>query len=94
MKNSLYAEIFQIPEQPVYFERSFIKDEESLLVYITFSTSTISVEKEVYAYPLTSFVADYGGLLGLFVGANFLEFVELCMTLFHKFYSLKIFPTK
>ena len=63
-------------------------------MYISFSTSTISVEKEVDAYPWTSFVADYGGLLGLFVGVNFLECFELFLSLSHRLYSSKIFSIK
>ena len=87
--------LFQIVEQPLHFERPFSKnDKENLQVYISFSTSTISVEKEVDAYPWTSFVADYGGLLGLFVGVNFLECFELFLSLSHRLYSSKIFSIK
>ena len=56
--------------------------------------STISVEREVDAYPLTSFVADYGGLLGLFVGANFLGYFEFFLALLQRLYSSKIFSKK
>ena len=89
-----YVWTFQIAEQPIYFERPFVNDEENLQVYITFAMPTISVEKEVDAYPWTSFVADYGGLLGLFVGANFLGHFEFCLTLLHRLYSSKIFSKK
>ena len=92
--NFSYLKTFQIAEQPIYFERPFVSDEENLQVYITFAVSTISVEKEVEAYPWTSFVADYGGLLGLFVGANFLGYFEFVLALLHRLYSSKKFSKK
>ena len=33
---------------------------------------TVEVLKEQEAYPILSFVADFGGILGLFIGFNFL----------------------
>ena len=93
-KNHSNVETLQIAEQPIYFEKPFFENDESLQVYITFSKSTISVEKEVDAYPWTSFVADYGGLLGLFVGANFLGYFEFFLSLCHRLYSSKIFLKK
>ena len=85
---------FKIAEQPIYFEKPWNMDDGSLQVYITFATSTISVEKEMNAYPWTSFVADYGGLLGLFVGANFLDYFKFCLALFNRLYSSKIFSIR
>ena len=80
--------LIKLAEEPIDFEW---ETNDDLSVYIMFSSSTIAVEKEVDAYPLASFVADYGGLLGLFVGANFLECFEFCLTLFHKFCPSKYF---
>ena len=37
-----------------------------------FSTDIIQIQKEVEAFPFSSLVADCGGVLGLFVGFNFL----------------------
>ena len=37
-----------------------------------FATRNILVRKEVEAFPLDSLVADCGGILGLFLGFNFL----------------------
>lgn len=37
-----------------------------------FQSSTVNIVKEEEAYSLESFVADIGGVLGLFVGFNFL----------------------
>ena len=39
---------------------------------VMFSSKKVVIEKEEAAYPPISFVADCGGLLGLFVGFNFL----------------------
>ena len=37
-----------------------------------YSSKKVIMEKEEAAYSLTSFVAECGGLLGMFVGFNFL----------------------
>ena len=39
---------------------------------LVFSTNTVEVIKEEPAFPLSSFVADCGGVLGLFIGFNFI----------------------
>ena len=39
---------------------------------LVFSTNTLEVIKEEPAFPITSFVADCGGVLGLFIGFNFI----------------------
>ena len=59
-------------------------------VQIVFQSPTVSIVKEEDAYSLESFVADMGGVLGLFVGFNFLQvwdFVDLLKT---KWNPLKI----
>ena len=42
-----------------------------------FSSNSILVRKEQEAFPFASLVADCGGILGLFVGFNFLMIWEL-----------------
>ena len=37
-----------------------------------FQTNIVEVQREELAYPLLSLVADVGGVLGLFIGFNFL----------------------
>ena len=37
-----------------------------------FASDTIQVQKEEEAFPFISLVADCGGILGLFIGFNFL----------------------
>ena len=44
-----------------------------------FASNTILVRKEVEAFPLDSLVADIGGILGLFLGFNFLMTWEWMM---------------
>ena len=41
-------------------------------MYIRFGVNSIDVEQEIESYSLESLVADCGGVLGLFVGFNFL----------------------
>ena len=51
-----------------------------------FSVEKILVRKEVEAFPLISLVADCGGILGLFLGFNFLgiweRFIDFLMFCF------------
>ena len=39
-----------------------------------FANGKVLVEQEEWAHPLKALVADVGGILGLFVGFNFLMF--------------------
>ena len=50
-----------------------------------FASKKIQVRKEVEAYPVLSLVADVGGVLGLFIGFNFLmlwDWIVLCLEKF------------
>ena len=50
-----------------------------------FTSDKILVLKEVEAYPILSLVADVGGVLGLFIGFNFLmlwDWIVLCLEKF------------
>ena len=49
---------------------SFVEKESSLKIH--FGNSLIMMEEEVYNFELVDLVADCGGILGLFVGFNFL----------------------
>ena len=44
-----------------------------------YASDNILVRKEEIAFPLDSLVADIGGILGLFLGFNFLMIWELMM---------------
>ena len=46
-----------------------------------FSSDIIQIQKEVEAFPFSSLVADCGGVLGLFVGFNFLMVWDLLLKL-------------
>ena len=48
------------------------KENASSAVLIPVLDSTVQVLTEKEAYPFLSFVADVGGILGLFIGFNFL----------------------
>ena len=59
-------------------------------VSIVFQSPTVAIGKEEDAYSLESFVADIGGVLGLFVGFNFLQIWDLLDLLRTKWNPLKI----
>ena len=44
-----------------------------------YASDNILVRKEEIAFPIDSLVADIGGILGLFLGFNFLMIWELMM---------------
>ena len=46
-------------------------------ISISFSSSSLIVKKEAYVYPFTSFVAEFGGSLGLFLGFSFYGFWDI-----------------
>ena len=56
----------------------------STRIWLRFGSPKVTVQKEVLAYTYMSFVADCGGLLGLFVGFNFLMIWDLLVILNHK----------
>ena len=41
-------------------------------IWLAFTSPKVMVSKQMWSYSISSFVADNGGLLGLFVGFNFL----------------------
>ena len=53
-------------------------------VAIMYENSIVHVEKEELAYPLSSLIADCGGIMGLFVGFNFLMIWDLIHDSFRK----------
>ena len=60
-------------------------------VHLVFQSSTVGIVKEEQAYSIESFVADMGGVLGLFVGFNFLQIWDIIILLKSKWKLLKIF---
>ena len=55
---------------------------------IKFDSPVITTEQEVMAYSFGSLIADFGGLLGLFVGFNFLMIWDCIL------YGLKCLKSK
>ena len=55
-----------------------------------FSTNTVVVKEEEYLYPMSSFVAEFGGTLGLFVGFSFLTLWEMILCMIKLFKSVKL----
>ena len=49
----------------------------STRIWLRFGTPKVTIEKEVWYYSKLSFVADCGGLLGLFIGFNFVMIWDL-----------------
>ena len=53
-------------------------------VTIMYENSIVLLEKEELAYPMSSLIADCGGILGLFVGFNFVMIWKLLIYLTKK----------
>ena len=51
---------------------------------VRFATSSITILKEQFAFSFQSLVADIGGVLGLFIGFNFLSVWELLIACIRK----------
>ena len=73
---------FKIVEEPYQVKKR--KNLSLTPLYISFSSSKITIEKEVVSYSYLSFVADCGGLLGLFIGFNFVMFWDLIVIIYQK----------
>ena len=62
-------------------------------LFAVFSTQNVLVRREVLAFPTDSLVADCGGILGLFLGFNFLMVWEWILNgfkvLFYRFNKIK-----
>ncbi|KAG5680506.1 hypothetical protein PVAND_010013 [Polypedilum vanderplanki] len=67
----------ELKEHPILMDKGIT--EEDIFAYLKFTfDETFIVEEESYApYALQNFIADTGGLLGLFIGCSLLSFFEL-----------------
>lgn len=70
---------------PDYFDD--FKDKNHTKLYLTLAAKKGLVEREVPSYPFLSLAADCGGLLGLFIGFNFLMIFDLCVDIHKKINS-------
>ena len=52
---------------------------------IMFASSNVVMEKEEEAFSFESLVSDVGGVLGLFIGFNFLVIWEIIINFIEKF---------
>ena len=55
-------------------EDPLVQPQEDLELRLLYASNSIQVLKEEEAYSFLSLVADVGGVLGLFIGFNFLMF--------------------
>ena len=53
-------------------------------VRVLFSGTIIFIEKEELAYPFITLLADFGGVLGLFIGFNFLMIWDIIVSVIEK----------
>ena len=60
------------------------EDPNKMIFGISFSTSMERVMEEVYDYPVFSFIAEFGGALGLFLGFSFMMFWDVAETIIKK----------
>ena len=71
---------FSLAEDPF----SSVEFNPKLGVDLIFGRGTITVAKEELIYPFTSFIAEVGGCLGLFLGFSFLMGLDLLKETFIK----------
>ena len=64
------------------------KFSNTTVISIRFASPTLTTEQEELAYSFQALIADFGGLLGLFVGFNFLMIWD-CILLALKFLKTK-----
>ena len=66
-------------------EDPLVFPDEATDLSLTFASATIKIMKEEEAYSFLSFVADCGGVLGLFIGFNFLMIWDWTFIAFTRF---------
>ena len=62
--------ILQVTENPI------IEPENKTELNLRYTSALIEVQKEEYAYSFLTLVADIGGVLGMFIGFNFLILID------------------
>ena len=79
---SIIYNFLQMTEDPVNYPSETAKSDGTVLLVPMFSSDKVQVLEEAEAFPFSSLVADIGGVLGLFVGFNFLmvwDWVKGCL---------------
>ena len=69
----------KLAEQPLQFSADNWTELEVIM-----TSTTVTMMREEEAFPLGSFVADSGGVLGLFIGFNFLLVYDLLVEIIKK----------
>ena len=59
------------------------------MIRVLFSNPTLIIEKEELAYPFMTLLADFGGVLGLFIGFNFLMIWDVIVFVIEKIKVIK-----
>ena len=68
----------------VYTSPEVMPTDAKNLISIGAATRKTLIEKEVLHYPLTSFIAEFGGALGLFLGFSFMTIWQEIRSCFDK----------
>ena len=76
------VDLFQLADSPI----NTVAPNQTNIT-IMFSSSSVTVEKEEKAFTFGSFVADVGGVLGLFIGFSFISLWEFSFVCLCKLYS-------
>ena len=77
-----YISILKIKEPTIFYGDK--EDPNRMIFGISFSTSMQTVMEEVYDYPVFSFIAEFGGALGLFLGFSFMMFWDVAENILKK----------
>ena len=81
----------QVREEPLTTPLSI----KASVIQPIFASNLVEVEKEEEAFPFISLVADCGGILGLFIGFNFLMIWDLVVKIWESLSNKKnIFSLK
>ena len=78
-KNIIFVQ--QVIEPPIAYG---FKKTNFTRIWLRFGSRKVTVKKEVWAYTNLSFVADCGGVLGLFIGFNFMMIWDWIVIIFKK----------
>ena len=65
-----YVEYSLLKTKVMTFETE--KDKEKIALGIIYATKEATVKQETYLYPFESFIAEFGGALGMFLGFSFI----------------------
>jgi hypothetical protein len=56
---------------------------------LVYATTDVTYKREMLIYPFISFVAEFGGALGLFLGFSFYTIWEFMAPVLYKFFQIK-----